>query len=239
MITAKKHLNSIFKGIFIGAGALIPGVSGGTAAILCGEFENILYSTANIFINFKKAIRYLFPIAIGVILGVITLSYTISDFCVHFPLFSKILFCIISLISVFVFFYTKVKSKFTTRRTISILMGVIIAIVFSYILERTNLNCYEFNGVALFFIGVPLSLALVLPALSFSYMLLFFGLYDKTIQAIHNIDIFYLFPLAAGVVIGSLIFSKLLLSILKKHSGEAYSFVFGFTIFSVIDLLAR
>ena len=73
---------NFFKGIFIGVGAIIPGLSGGTAAIIAGLFESILEATANFFIHIKKSIVFLTPIIFGVVVGIFIFSPILNFFSI-------------------------------------------------------------------------------------------------------------------------------------------------------------
>lgn len=239
MTKINKRFFTFLKGFFIGVGAIIPGVSGGTAAILCGEFEKILYSTSNIIKSPIKSLKHLVPIGFGVLAGVLTFAFPITLFCEHCSTVSKIVFSAITLISALFFFNNKVKFTYTSKKILSMIIGLVCALLFSYVLDKSNYLGCNISNTSLLIIGIPLSLALVLPAISFSYMLLFFGLYERTIEAVINLDIIYIFYLSLGIIIGSYVFSKLLLTLIKRYSAETYSFVFGFVIFSIFDVIIR
>ena len=73
----------------------------------------------------------------------------------------------------------------------------------------------------------------MLPGISFSHFLLLLGLYEKTLTAVKEMDLFFLVPLAMGVFLGILIFSKLLESVLDKYPKVSYLLILGFIIGSV------
>lgn len=239
MLLAKKHILKISKGIFIGIGVIIPGLSGGTAAILCGEFENILSATSNMFKTPIKSLKQLVLLGFGAVFGIVISAPQISYICLRFPIFAKAIFCVITLVSASAFFVKQIKFTFSSKKLLLILSGLISALFVSYLLDKTEFFSCSMQNTALFLVGFPLSLALVLPAISFSYMLLYFGLYEDTINAIVNFEVGYILYLLSGLIIGTFISSKLLLSLINKHSKETYSFVFGFVIFSIFDIFIR
>ena len=224
-MTQVKHiLVKYLKGVFIGIGTIIPGVSGGTVAVLTGEFENILEAFANIMNHMRRSIATLLPIIIGVACGILITSHPLSIFCERHPDLSKYCFCVISVLSAFGFIKKTQIHKLTLKSGLLIITGGISAFLISFSMQFYKL-------------GFPLALALVLPAISFSYMMLFFGIYQRTLNAISCLDVNYLFYLGSGVVIGSYVFSKLLLKITKSYSIETYSFVLGFLIYSIADII--
>ena len=232
-------LVKIFKGIFIGFGTLVPGISGGTAAIISGVFEDILEATANFFLHIKHSIKTLFPIAVGVLIGVLSFTPILSLFTSNFPIVSKYVFCICSLISTYYFFKSSVTFKYTSKKAISLCFGILSVIVIRYTLNIFNVDFDNTDFVSILLLGLPLALSLILPALSFSYMLLFLGLYDNVLESIAYLDFNFLLALFSGLLIGIILFSKLLLKLVNKCPQETYSYVFGFVIYSTIDVLFK
>ncbi len=216
---------------------LIPGVSGGTVSIFLDVFEDILESVGGFFKHMIYSLKILLPIAIGALGGIYCFSKPIEIFCSHFPILSKIIFCAIALISCFFFVKEKIGFNLNTKQIACIVSGGLIAILISIITTLFKINLSNAGFMILFSIGIFLSLALILPAISFSYMLLFFGIYEIVLSAISNININILIPLGFGVVFGSYIFSKMLLKLLDKHTKGTYCFVFGFVLMSIADIL--
>ena len=65
---------NMVKGIFIGAGAIVPGVSSGVLCVIFGIYEKLLDSVLNFFKDIRHNIKFLFPIAFGVGVGVLLFS---------------------------------------------------------------------------------------------------------------------------------------------------------------------
>ena len=66
------------KGIFIGSGFILPGVSGGALAAVFGVYERIITFLAHMTQDFKKNVRYLIPLGLGGIAGVFIFSFVVS-----------------------------------------------------------------------------------------------------------------------------------------------------------------
>ena len=62
---------NVFKGILIGAGAILPGISSGVLCVIMGIYEKLLDSVLNFFKDIKNNVKYLFPIVLGGIIGII------------------------------------------------------------------------------------------------------------------------------------------------------------------------
>ncbi len=237
LLSLKIALKNFFKGYIIGVGALIPGVSGGTTAILVGIFEDCLEAVANLFIHIRKSLKILIPIIIGVCIGAYTFSIPIGMFRQQLPTVSKIVFCTISLLSTLYFIKANnidIKNK---KSYFFIILGALIALIIAALLFFKKINISNHSNLSIFLCSFPLSLALVLPAISFSYMLLFFNIYDIFIESVKQLDISILLPLFGGLILGSFIFSKILYKLITFRKNETYSFVLGFVLCSFADVL--
>jgi len=90
--------------------------------------------------------------------------------------------------------------------------------------------------LVLFLIGIVLATALVLPGISFSYMLLILGLYEQTLMAIETVNIIFLFSMGMGVLIGIFLTAKVIRIILRKYPKQTYLVIIGFVIASLKDV---
>ena len=183
------------------------------------------------------SISYLLPLSLGGISSIFICSYPLKLFCEVFPTVSSITFCIISIISVFLFIKTNLVFKLTIYKISSFIFGFILSFLLTFMLENYSIVGYENNTIYLLFAGLILAIALVLPAISFSYMLVFLGLYEQTLNAITNYNITFLILLGFGVLLGTFIFAKLFLWLINKYQQETYIFVLGFYIYSLIKII--
>lgn len=229
---------NFFKGLLIGAGTIIPGISGGTMAIITGLYEIILDCIANFHKRFKNTIITLFPIISGALTGIFILSIPLEYFCGEFPILSKWVFIASASIGVILFVNSSsnILKNVNIKSVIFLTMGIIIAYLLS-MLPQSDYVVTQINPILLFILGFPLALALVLPAVSFSYMLFYIGLYDFVIKAINNLELLKVFPLVLGIAIGTIAFSKLLLRFINKSPQKAYMFVLGFVVYSIFDMI--
>ena len=83
---------NIIKGIFIGAGAIVPGVSSGVLCVIFGIYEKLLDAVLNFFKDIKQNIKFLFPIALGVGIGVLLFSNILNYLLYKFPIQTKSIF---------------------------------------------------------------------------------------------------------------------------------------------------
>ena len=82
----KEWFKTLLAGAAIGVGSSIPGVSGGTIAVILGVYEKLIWAVSSIFKAFKKSIIYLLPMVIGMVLALIPMIY-LMDKALNYFLF--------------------------------------------------------------------------------------------------------------------------------------------------------
>ena len=229
----KKNIMLIIKGMFIGLANVIPGVSGGTLMITLGIYEELIETISHFFQNFKKNLKFLLPIAIGLVLAIL--------------LFSKIIGISLGGIPVL---WKKVNTK---KKSVS--NWLIFALTFVLITVLTFLksgdlvvsfNNLTFGGyVILFLVGMLASSTMIIPGISGSFVLMFLGYYKPLIDTIRSLTNFSLLghnflilaPFGLGVIIGIILVAKLIEFLLKKYETKTYYGVLGFVLASIIAII--
>ena len=87
-----KNIILAIKGFIMGIANIIPGVSGGTLALTLGIYEDFIGAISHFFSNFKKNLKFLLPIAIGMGLSILTMSNVISASFENFPIPTTLFF---------------------------------------------------------------------------------------------------------------------------------------------------
>lgn len=87
-----KFIFNCFKGVAIGTGAILPGISSGVFCVIFGIYEKLLDSILNFFSDIKNNFKFLFPIVIGIGFGIILFG-NILNYCLYnFPIQTKSIF---------------------------------------------------------------------------------------------------------------------------------------------------
>lgn len=214
---------------------MIPGLSGGTVAVAVGAFEHLLEAIVNLRRSFIRSITYLITIAIGVLMGVLSISPVIEYILRAYGNVSDLFFCFVSVIGAIIFITRSIGFKNINLRFL--LLGMMICVLFSILINSTTIKLETGYGILLIPIGILLSIALILPGISFSYMLLFFNIYDIFVSSINSLNIKFLLPLAFGIIVGTYIFSKILNNLIKTHQNKVYSLIFGFLCISIFEII--
>lgn len=80
------------KGIAIGAGAILPGISSGVICVIFGVYEKLLNAVLNFFKNIKENSKLLFPIVLGCIVGIVIFGNIIKSLFLSYPIQTKFTF---------------------------------------------------------------------------------------------------------------------------------------------------
>ncbi len=241
----KEILSWLIKGFGIGAANVIPGVSGGTVALITGIFERLIDSLKSfnlkaiklIFkLKFKEFAEYtdlIFLISVfsGAVISIFTLARLLSYLFENFPVFVWAYF--FGLILASVYFVGKNTDKINISVIISFIAGTVIAVWISLQNPATENDGFLY----LVLCGIIAIISMILPGLSGSFILVLMGNYQLVmIDSINNLDFHVLLPVALGVTIGLPAFSNILSLIYKKYKNQTIASLTGFILGSLIIL---
>lgn len=232
-------LKNFFKGIAISISQLVPGVSGGTIAMILGIYDKLLHAVNNITKDFKNQYKILLEVGIGAIVGIFAFSRIVKTLFENYPIQVGYLFIGVILGGAPLMFRKATLKGFKKSSIIYLLIGIIVVLLMktpdndaSSII--TNLSLLNF--IWLFIGGFVVAVALILPGISGSFMLYVLGLYNTVITAVVDFNIPVLIPIALGGLIGTLATSKIIETLLVKFPEQTYILIFGFILGSVFSV---
>jgi len=213
---------NLLRGLLIGTAEVIPGVSGGTIALIVGIYERIIGSAANaveafVFLLWGKLqeakvparqIEWLFvlPVLVGMFAAIFAAAAAIEPLLESQPENMRGLFAGLILVSLLVP-YRMVGASW---RVTDYLVGLIAAAI-SFLLVSLPRQEVTDPALALVFLAAAVAVcALVLPGVSGSFLLLAIGLYAPTIAAVNDLDFGYLSVFVLGAIVGLALFSTVL-----------------------------
>lgn len=236
-----KFFKSFSQGILIGAGAILPGISSGVLCVIFGIYEKLLNCVLNFFRNIKENFKYLFPIGLGIIIGIILFGNILKYLFFAYPIQIKFIFIGLILGSIPALIKTctskfKFKPSYLIFTFITLLIGF-----FLVILEKkvTRFNSIDYNFLFLIISGFLMSAGIIIPGVSNTIILMLLGIYEHYLDAISIIYLPFLIPLCIGIFIGSLFFMKLTKFLLDKFYPQTFFAIIGFTFGAVFILYPR
>ena len=236
----KNTLLTILKGFIIGSSMSVPGVSGGTMAILLGIYDKLISAVSDFFKDIKGNFFLLLKVCIGGGLGLISLARVISFLLDKFPLPVSFFF-LGAVIGGIPALYKKVaESKVTFVSALYFLLGLAIVISIGFI-PVGNVNITSGHGILHLFMllvtGIIIAIALVLPGISTSHMLLILGMYDSMLLAVTEFDIVYIGILGISTMVGIILITKPIEWTMKKFPHQTYCVIIGFVLGSTFEII--
>jgi putative membrane protein len=235
----------------MGISDLIPGISGGTIALITGVYNDFITSLNNLNIKNIKSIfnsdiifqlkkhkfDFLIFLALGIISSILIFSKIISNLLTNYP--QEISSFFFGLILASIPFILK-GTKIFTLNNLAFLIGSIL--ITSYLLGLNNING-EISLIYIFICGFFCSCAMILPGISGAYILLIFSSYDfileklNTFLADFNFDDFvWIGVFILGILTGVLTFSRFVKYLLQNHKNKTILSLSGLIIGSLPKL---
>lgn len=230
---------NFLKGLVISISQLVPGVSGGTIAMILGIYDKLLHAVNNILKDFKNQYKILMQVGIGAVVGIFAFSKIVKSLFDSYPISIGYLFIGVILGGAPLMFRKATVKGFNKKSIVYLILGIIVVLMMgtpdndaSAII--TSLSFINF--IWLFVGGVVVAIALILPGISGSFMLYVLGLYNTVITAVVQFNIPVLIPIALGGVIGTLLTARIIESLLVKYPEQTYILIFGFILGSVFSV---
>lgn len=247
-------IKNLIYGAVIGIANIIPGVSGGTMAVLLGIYDKLINAISLTKAKLKKNWKFLLCILIGAGLGIVAFA-NILEYCTsHYNVPTQFAFIGLILGSFpFLWKITVSKGKFRAINVIPFIITMAAMFTISQINPEGNVAQTVLTfplGCVLLVLGAVAAVSMIIPGLSGAFMLKAFGQYDTVTEAISRLSKFYkdgfrlddfliLLIFGIGVLIGLLGGAKLISIALKKFHQGIYSGILGLVIGSIFVIFPR
>ena len=236
------YIKLFFKGVFMGIADAIPGVSGGTIALLLGIYEELISTISGLnfslitklknngFKSFWESLNgnFLITLVLGIGISLILFVKISANLLTSHPLYVWSFFLGLILATVYVIY------KLIESWNLVNIISTLLMIVFSIILTSDSLNISDDTNLFYILIcGIIASSAMILPGISGSLILVILGVYKILVEALDNLDVKIISSFLVGAVIGVISFSKILKWLFKNYKSLAYSIMLGLVIGSI------
>lgn len=233
----REHIANFLKGFAMGVANVIPGVSGGTIALLTGIFERLINAlksfdveAVRLLLKFKFRefaqhvdFGFLLSVFLGVGVSIISVAKLLEFLFQSYPVYVWSFF--FGLILVSVWFVGKSIGKIDVAAAVSFVVGAAVAFGLSVMNPATENTAFWY----LIICGAVAICSMILPGLSGSFVLILMGNYQLImIYAVSHFDMKIIVPVAIGVVVGLLAFSHFLSWLLSRYARQTMAVLTGF-----------
>ena len=234
----KDFLGHTVRGFAMGAADIVPGVSGGTIALILGVYERLLASIrtgarslgrlargdVSGFIEQFKSIEWPFiiPLGTGIVAAFLVLSSVLDRLLIEEPEAMAGLFFGLVVASIFVAW-----QLLSNRDPGRMAVLVAVAVVAFFVLGLKSGSVSDPSAIAFFFTGAIAICAMILPGISGSFLMLMLGMYAAFVGAVHDREITNLLFFVLGALAGLAAFSTLLWWILEHHRDTLLAALIG------------
>ncbi|MET3658674.1 DUF368 domain-containing protein [Sporosarcina psychrophila] len=229
---------NLYRGFFMGISDLIPGVSGGRIAFILGIYDELLASISGFFSrNWKKHFGFLLPLGIGIGITLLLFSKVIEYLLKNQPAPTQYFFMgLVVGVLPFITMQAGVKRNFTWQHFIVILLvgGALASLAFIKPQDTAVITSLTAsNAIGLFFAGWAGSIAMLLPGISGSFILLVLGVYSTAIGALSNFNLSIIAVIGAGIIVGFIVSNKAISYLLKHFKYIMFAVIIGLIVGSL------
>lgn len=233
----KNGLINLLKGLWIGGTMTVPGVSGGSMAMLLGVYDRLIFAVSSFRKAPKKNFLLLMEYLIGGVLGVVLFSkYILTPLIALYPLPTRYFFLGAVAGGAPMIFKTAGVKKLSVAAVGYPVIGIVLVLLIAQIPEGlfSPGAGFSLSGCLLQLLGgLIIAVGFVLPGISLSQMLLMLGLYEQLLAAVDTFNLLPFVPLGVGVAIGALGVAKGMEHAMTRYPEPTYLIIFGFLLGSL------
>ena len=232
------------KGVAMGAADVVPGVSGGTIALLTGIYPRLIDAITGLNIQsikllFKGQIKefwkaldgnFILPLLVGIIFAFAILAHPIKYVIANHPIPTWSFFFGL-IIAAAVLIIQHIPNKKLTN-----IIWIIPGIVFGFWIGSMSSIPFPNSQVAILIAGMLAICAMILPGISGSFILVLLGMYETLLTAVKELQFSVIIIFITGAILGLIIFSRIIKSILNKFYNATLFFLSGLMIGSLIKV---
>ena len=231
---------TLLKGLWIGGTMTVPGVSGGSMAMIMGVYDRLISSVSGFFKEPAKCFRFLFLFVLGAGVGMVLFARMIGGILAGpFNIPARFFFLGAVAGGVPMIFREAGVKKVDVKTILYVVFGIVLVLALAMLPEGLfePQDTMSVSGILLQLVGgVIIAIGLVLPGISVSQMLYMLGLYEGIMANIATMDFLPLIPLGIGVVGGIFVTALVLESLMERHPQPTYLIILGFMFGSLPEL---
>ena len=243
-------------GVFIGIANVVPGVSGGTIAVICNVYDKLIILSSLNFKRIKEAWQDILSLALGIGAGIVLFAKVITLLYRAYPAQTSAFFIGVVAGGIpFLFRKTRagipaaavaedgsLKSGWLYGTLCCGAAGFALMLGMFFLQRRgiqTAAVVTAFSPIfaaKLAVMGALAAVAMLVPGISGSFVLLILGVYPTVLQAVAELNMLLLIPIALGVGAGLVFGARLIAVLLERFPAPMYAFILGLVAGSILYL---
>lgn len=232
-----RFFKNFLKGVIAGIGGIVPGLSGSVLMVLLDIYEHTIHALGTLFQDFKKNVRFLLPVLLGMACGVILFSRAVDFALLYFEFETRYAFLGLVLGTV-PLFYRQIGKNGFPKYCFGFIAAAIVA---GFLLLGFNRNLFppvaQPNFLQCVAMGIIVAASSIVPGIDSAVILSTFGFYELYVGALAELDMMVLLPAAVGLIIGAVAISAGMDFLLKRAYIVTFSVLFGFFIAIIPNML--
>ena len=231
----------VIFGAIVGVANIIPGVSGGTMAVILKIYDRLIETLS--LKNVKKNLPFIIPLGIGAAVGIVLFSKAIEFLLGNYPMATNFTFMGLILGSIPMIFQRARGEKMEAKGMVSFLVALVVMVVIALLKPAESnavLALTPLNLLILFGASAISTFAMILPGISGSFVMLVLGVYTTVLTSISGVFTWpidgvtwhcvgMLIPVGLGCIVGLIFGSKLVDVLIRKQPQATY--------FAILDLV--
>lgn len=239
-----KFFQYTLYGLLIGVANIIPGVSGGTIAVMLGIYDQLIDAVSSLRRRFWDSVRYLFPIGVGAAIGILLFSHLLKFLLSAYPGPTNFFFLGLILGGIPVIARRIRGSGHLHPSSFVPLIAAFLCMILLFIFSQTGgdptavTTSLTFGRtLQFFFCGALAAACMILPGVSGSMVMMLLGVYYSILTAISDLNVVLLLPVAFGILLGFFGGAKLIGLCLHRWEQGTYSAILGLIAGSLFPVL--
>lgn len=220
-------LKNFFKGIVAGIGGIAPGLSGSVLLVILGLYEQTVNAIGTLFLDFKKNIKFLLPLVLGLGVGILLFSKVVDFLLENFAFQTRYAFLGL-IVGTIPLFYKQVRKKGFRKRYYFLIAAAAALGFFLFGFNRhlfpavTNPNLWQS-----ILLGVTVAGSSIVPGVDSAAIMSAFGLYELYVHSLADLNLQILIPAAGGLAVGAAVISTVMNLLIRNVYTGTFSVIFG------------
>lgn len=230
-------IKHFLKGIIAGVGGIAPGLSGSVLLVIMGLYEKTINALGTLFKHFKKNVKFLLPVCLGMACGVLLFSKIVDFLLANFETPTRFAFLGLVLGTIPLFYRQVRKKGFRNRYYFVMLVAGLAGLMLFGMNKALFPQITDPNFFQKVFLGVAVAGSSIVPGVDSAVIMSSLGLYELYVSSIANLDMRVLLPALIGLVLGAAAISAGMNFLLKKAYTLTFSVIFGLFISIIPNIL--